>query len=97
MGVESWEEADEADGGEERKQPGLATFSQNATLLLEARTYVNRASNTSSAPLFIHMIHSVFVSDLTSELKKNLLLSWVNTFTVDRFRLETSSPAAAVV
>lgn len=96
MGVGNWEETDEADEGEKRKQPGLATFSQNATLLLEARTYVNRASNTSSAPLFIHMIHSVFVSDLTSELKKNLLLSWVNTFAVDRFRLETSSPAAAV-
>lgn len=58
------------DDGKKRKQPGLVTFSQNAALLLEARTYVNRVSNTSSrprsAPSFTHMTHGVFVSDLTS-------------------------------
>lgn len=95
MGVENWEKTE--DDGNKGKQPGLGTVSQNATLLLEARIYVNRAPNYSSrprsAPLFFHVIHGVFVSDLTSAnwSQKNPLYSWLKTFSIDRRRLETSS------
>lgn len=88
MGVENWQRGNRDDDGNKRKQPGLVLFSQNATLLLEAKTHVSTDPSCLQPPsqrlysLFIHMIHTVFMSELTSVScsqkvrGKNSLYTW---------------------
>lgn len=71
MGVENRQRGNGDDGDNKRKRPGLFLFSQNATLLLEAKTYMStdppclQLSSRRLYSLLIHMIHTVFVSALT--------------------------------
>lgn len=59
MGVENRQRGNRDDGDNKRKRPGLILFSQNATLLLEAKTHMSTEPSClqpSSQPLFF--IHS---------------------------------------